>query len=66
MSSTKKASGRNIPEDERNTERLNLRIDAEAMALLCFFATAWRCSKREVIETLLTEADQHKGKAEDT
>lgn len=48
-----KASGRNIPEADRGTERLNLRLDAEAMELLRFYAKAWRCPMSEVVHVAL-------------
>lgn len=49
----RKASGRNITEEERNTERVTIRLDPEAMGLLRGFATAWKCSMSEVVSTAL-------------
>lgn len=49
----KKASGRNIPEAERNTERVTVRLDPEAMELLRHYAKAWKCPMSDVIETAL-------------
>ncbi len=50
---TPKASGRNVSEDERNTERITLRLDPEAMEVLRHFAGAWKCSMAEVVSTAL-------------
>ena len=69
----KKASGRNVTESERNTERINLRLDAEAMETLRFYAGAWKCPMSEVVTCALDSlradkaindamATQHKGK----
>lgn len=49
----KKASGRNVTEAERGTERITLRLDPEAMDLLKHFAAAWKCSMSEVVSTAL-------------
>lgn len=49
----KKASGRNVAESERNTERITLRLDPEAMDLLRHWKAAWRCSAGDVVEVAL-------------
>lgn len=53
MASKKKASGRNVTEDERNTERVTLRLDPEAMETLRFYAAAWKCPVSEVVTMAL-------------
>lgn len=58
-----KASGRNVSEDERNTERISLRLDPEAMELLRHYAGAWKCSMAEVVtcalDSLKDDKDMH-------
>lgn len=49
----KKASGRNVAESERNTERVTVRLDPEAMGLLRHYAAAWRCPMSEVVTCAL-------------
>ncbi len=49
----KKASGRNVAEHERNTERVTIRLDPEAMDHLRHFAAAWKCSMAEVVSAAL-------------
>lgn len=49
----KKASGRNVTDDERNTERVTLRLDPESMALLRYYAAAWHCPMAEVVSCAL-------------
>lgn len=53
MATKKKASGRNVAEHERNTERVTLRLDPEAMATLRSYAAAWKCPMSEVVESAL-------------
>ncbi len=53
MVAKKKASGRNVSEDERNTERVTLRLDPEAMDILRFYADAWKCPISEVVASAL-------------
>jgi len=63
MAATKKAtkaSGRNVAEDERNTERITLRLDPEAMDLLKDFAGAWKCSMAEVVSVALSSLNEDK------
>lgn len=53
MAAKKQASGRNISEAERNTERVTVRLDPEAMELLRHYAAAWKCPMSDVIESAL-------------
>lgn len=55
----KKASGRNIAESERNTERVTVRLDPEAMALLRHYAAAWQCPMSDVVESALDALSSH-------
>lgn len=53
MAAKKKASGRNVSEAERNTERVTLRLDPEAMEILRYYAAAWKCPISEVVTSAL-------------
>ncbi len=55
-----KASGRNVTEDERNTERISLRLDPEAMELLRHYAAAWKCPMSEVVSVALDSLKEDK------
>ncbi len=56
-----KASGRNVAESERNTDRITLRLDPEAMDHLRHFAAAWGCSMSEVVSTALDSLNGDEG-----
>ncbi len=56
MKVSKKASGRNIPEAERNTVAIKLRLDEEDAEMLRAYAKAWKCSLSEVVSGLLRAA----------
>lgn len=53
MAAKKKASGRNVAESERNTERLTLRMPPVHMRQLEKLAKRWDCSLASVIATLV-------------
>ncbi len=61
----KKKSGRNVAESERNTERVTLRLDPEAMDILRFYAESWSCPMSEVVASALDslQADKAIGDA---
>lgn len=63
MKVSKKASGRNIPEAERNTVAIKLRLDEEDAEMLRAYAKAWKCSLSEVVSGLL-HATQRQGKSD--
>ncbi len=50
---TTKASGVNIPEAQRGTERLNLRLDPETMTDIRDMAAECGCSVAQVIESAM-------------
>ena len=52
MKRERKASGRNIPEAERNTVAIKLRLDEEDAEMLRAYAKAWRCTLSEVVSAL--------------
>lgn len=56
----KKKSGRNVTDAERNTERITLRLDPEAMGVLRAYASAWKCPMSEVVETALNSLQNDK------
>ncbi len=53
MTATKKSSGRNIDEDERNTVAVKLRLRPEVADQLRAIAMAWRRPMGDVIEPAL-------------
>ncbi len=53
----RKASGRNIPDCERHTLRVTLRLDPEVAESLRAYALAWGCTLADVVETALSLLD---------